>query len=575
MDISVEKILEFQDLFPFERDFDVKSVLCKYNRLKVMLVANILSMNYGNAYIPDPMNPFFSEISQHRVDELNSLMDSFFEDQKIEKVIYCTQRSILELLRITFSIPTEKFQDDGAEEDLEYDFFRIILFINQELMDFKTSKDIKDIAELTFLISYVSNDVTNADWKQTFQTQFYYLDRLSNFLSINPQGLELKRKLLKHIGISDLKHYTKTIIALATLYVNEQKKNRRGCPTLNLDTIKDDSGFINKSVCDYISIDINAFIPYNSDSSTDRENNVDYRMFRSHPLIKITDNEYLIYNLPLLCERLYNSMFFDLKDLYADGDFFQFYTKEIVEHQIFQFSMLNCLGKKSSYHYPIKEVIHSFTDQNEDPYQPDFYIREKDALMLFECKGIKISGNIKDKADIDELIGTLKNKLFFSEENIASRKRKKISKNVGVTQLINHMELIEDDKFPWDSEIPDDVSYYPVLVLEDPKLTQMGVSGIINNWYQPLIIEKLPEAMCHPILVMSIDTLFLYSEVFKTHGFRAIFDRFFKHRTKDLERGVSWQFNKLSDFNSFMRATYKVPAGIQEYYLSIIHKLNT
>lgn len=574
MNISIKKILEFRDLFPNEKNFNLKEVLCKYNRDKIVRIVNCLGINYGNAYMPDPANPFFSDISQKKVEELNPLFNNYLRKHNAQEVMFCTQRTILELMRNTFSIPVEDFKDNGKDEDMEYDLFKVILYINQQLMNFSSSKDIEDISILTFLLNYVLNDVINTDWKQTCQTQIYYVNVLADFLEMDPRGIKLKEFFLADVGISHFSQYIQTLLALITLYIGEQEKNRRGCPVLDLNIIRDESGFIHKSVCDYLSININSEIPYNNEEERRRENNTDYRVFRSHPLIQISDSKYYIYSLPLLCERLYNSLFFDLKKGWENGDYFQFYNKEVIEHILFQKTMLQCIGKKSTYFYPSKEEILSLEPGREIPNQPDFYIREKDALIIFECKGIKINGDLKDKADVDELIQIIKNKLYCSSYNIdPNREKKKKKQLVGITQLVNQMNLIEDDEFTWDSQIPDDVVYYPVIVLEDPKLSQIGVTGILNNWYQPLVKETLAEAECYPIIIMSIDTLFLYSETFEKLGFRTIFDKFLRGNVQKGTSGVDWKFNPLADFNSFIQDNYNISSTKKRFYINLVDKI--
>jgi len=53
MDIKIEKILEFHDIFPETKDFNEIETLKKYNREKIIRCCNVLGNNYGIAYIPD------------------------------------------------------------------------------------------------------------------------------------------------------------------------------------------------------------------------------------------------------------------------------------------------------------------------------------------------------------------------------------------------------------------------------------------------------------------------------------------------------------------------------------------
>jgi len=153
----------------------------------------------------------------------------------------------------------------------------------------------------------------------------------------------------------------------------------------------------------------------------------------------------------------------------------------------------------------------------------------------------------------------LKNKLVSSEKNLDSTRKNKKTERVGVTQLIYQMKLIDEDKFEWDSNIPDDVAYYPVLVLEDIRLTVPGISYILNSWYKPLLKKELPYQMCNPIIVMSINTLITYGYLFKQHGFHKIFDQYLSKVTNNITDEINWELNPLADFNVYMQENYRVP----------------
>ena len=61
MKYKIDKILEFDDLFPNE-ELDINTILRKYSKEKIVRIVNCLGMNFGNAYIPDPHSTFFSEV---------------------------------------------------------------------------------------------------------------------------------------------------------------------------------------------------------------------------------------------------------------------------------------------------------------------------------------------------------------------------------------------------------------------------------------------------------------------------------------------------------------------------------
>ena len=555
MNITIEKILEFHALFPEEKD--ISSVLKKYSRKDLVLSSNVLSHNYGRAYIPDKNNTFFSSHSEKHLEDLNNRFEQLTKISGQKIFCYCTTKTSLELMRIIFSIPINEYKNDGDIEDFEYDLFRVILQINENLMSFNSTNE-QDLATLSFLNFFIMNDISGQDVRGVFIRQVQYYSILSEFIETYPACDKAKETFYKSAGITKMSDYAKTWLALIVLDFEYQKKQEKGCPVIDLNRLQDVDGTLNIPVLDFLSINLNEHISYSNTEIKSRDNNVDYRIFRSRPLIKISDKKYIIYCFPILVERLYNSLFFDLKDSFKDA--FNFYNKDFVEKVLFQPQVLQCLNEKiTSKIYPSREMILCDDKIKEEDNQPDFYLRENDNLILFECKAIRINGELKDKSDIDELLSILKNKLYYSIENIdKSRGKKKNAERVGVTQLVQQMKMIDADTFKWDNKIPDEVAYYPVIILEDPRFVVPGLSYIINSWYKQLIIQELPGQMCHPIVVMSIDMLMLYSHVFKAEGFHNVFGKYFQNTVRYSNNDVTWTFDPLGDFNVFMQESYKL-----------------
>lgn len=557
MNITIEKILEFHDLFPEEKEIDISSVLKKYSKKYLVLSSNVLSHNYGRAYIPDKNNTFFSSHSEKHLEDLNNRFEQFTKISGQKIFCYCTTKTSLELMRIIFSIPINEYKNDGDIEDLEYDLFRIILQINENLMGFNSTNE-QDLATLSFLNFFIMNDISGQDIREVFIRQVQYYCTLSDFIETRQDCAIAKEAFYQSVGITKMSDYAKTWLALIALDFEYQKKQEKGCPVIDLNRLQDVDGTLNIPVLDFLSINLNEHISYNNTEIKSRDDNVDYRIFRARPLIKISDKKYIIYCFPILVERLYNSLFFDLKDSFKDA--FNFYNKDFVEKVLFQPQVLQCLNEKiTSKIYPSREMLLCGDKIIEEDNQPDFYLRENDNLILFECKAIRINGELKDKSDIDELLSILKNKLYYSIENIdKSRGKKKNAERVGVTQLVQQMKMIDADTFKWDNKIPDEVAYYPVIILEDPRFVVPGLSYIINSWYKQLIIQELPGQMCHPIVVMSIDMLMLYSHVFKAEGFHNIFGKYFQNTVRYSNNDVTWTFDPLGDFNIFMQESYKL-----------------
>ena len=557
MEYTIQKILEFHDLFPEENDLDVRTLLTKYSREYVVRCCHVLCNNYGNAaFIPDTNNTFFSDVSTKHISNLNSRILRYFNATGQNKICYCTIKTVLELMRIAFSIPFQEYRNDGQKEDSEYDLFRSVLMLNEQLMNFSHADQL-DLSTLLFSCYYVQNDIINQDTKYTFVRQVIHYKRLSEFLTNHPQCKNALNLFFQKMGIKSMDEYSKTWMSLVVLSMDYQKKKIKACPIFDYYSLKDEDFLISKNVLDNLSIDITETIAYNAEDAESRDDNVDYRTFRSRPLVRIKDGQYLIYSLHLLLERLYSSLFFDIKDGFNNA--FSFYNKEFVERRLFQPAGLAALSKFTSFFLPSRVDVETLNIPIEEKGQPDFYVREDYNIILFECKAIRIKGEVKDKSDITELLDLLKEKLYQSTKNTdKSRKNKKKPEDLGVKQLVNQMKLIDIDDFEFDKNIPDEVAYYPVLVLEDIHLVIPGISSIINSWYKDLIDKELPDQMCHPIVVMSINTLIRYQQIFSRFGFHKIFDYYYRNAVKYDKDGIHWSFDPLADFDIFIKENFRI-----------------
>lgn len=548
---TVEKILEFKDLFPQEESLDVSAVLKKYSKELWVKSCHVLSNNYRSImWFPDAMYPFFTQKTS-AVEKLEGKIKKYLELSDSKRVCYSTLRTILELLRHVFSVPNSEYSNSCDKDDFEYDLFRVLLQLNTKLMDFKSAQQ-QELDVLMFFLHYVTNDVSIDDYRCLFGEQIMMYHSLSEVLESDIAFKEVKDELLKKLGVSSMKEYAKTWLFLCKCVNDYHQQNKKCCPILNYEDFKENCS-ISEVVLNYLSIDINCCIEYDTTKMGERDNNVDYRMFRAHPLVKIADGQYLIYNFQILVERLYNGLFFDMKEFMGTNPF-QFYNTKFVERRLFQPQMLKCINtKKTSFFYPSRKEISEDPDRVEKDCMPDFYIREGENLIIFECKANLLKGELKDNADVDDLMSTIKNKLYHSVKDEDNHKSQ--NKNKGVTQLVYQIKMIEDNSVSYDTGIPDEVRYYPVIVLHDSRLVVPGISSIINRWYKDSLKENnLLEIASCPIIVLSLYTLVKYKDTFFQRGFHNVFDEYIEFVTHYEEDGIHWKFDPMADFDCFMNS---------------------
>lgn len=564
--VPIKKVLEYHEFFKGERPIDIPATLKLFNRNKLIRTAAILSHHYGNIDVPNYERPFFSDISKKHLPYINKLFQSYYErngQEYNEPVPMSTYRTSLELWRHIFAIHPEDFKNSIEDCDVEFTLFKVILTLNEKIMSFKYREDIYKLDELYFLNAFLTNDTNNYSLNAVLQPQMFYFKVLVDFIPSNDVLTKATEVLFKNWGIKNWCQYYATIIWLAKQIDNYFKKKKDGVPIIPLDIIKhnDETGLFSPSLVNQLCIDEEEYIPYEDEEGlSKKKRNIDYRRFRSKPFVKLKDGSgFLVINNQLLCERLFNSLYFDFLPL-INGEkgscgFFD-YNKDFIEKVLFRRTFFNCLPS-NYFIFPNRNSKDVF----EKPNEPDFYVRTKHAeLILVECKAIKMNGECRDDGDYLRLLDELHEKIVLKTRNL-DNSRKTFNKEpqpIGVGQLINHIDSIEADSFIWDKDIPNKVSYYPLLVFEDVKLLQPGLLSIINRWFYEEISKKqeinLADMDCKPIMVVSINTLYLYDNLIKKSGLANVIDTFLNKNAEFDESTGKYKLNELADFDLYLRS---------------------
>ena len=210
MEYTIQKILEFHDLFPKEKDLDVRTILKKYSREYIVRCCHVLCNNYSNAaFIPDDNNTFFSEVSKKHIPGLNEKISKYLNTTGLDRVCYCTVKTALELMRVAFSIPVQEYKNEGQKEDFEYDLFRSVLMLNENLMAFSHVGQL-DLATLLFANYYVQNDIINQNQSDSFVRQITHYKKLVDFLENHPKCANAYEVFMQKMGINSIDEYSKT-----------------------------------------------------------------------------------------------------------------------------------------------------------------------------------------------------------------------------------------------------------------------------------------------------------------------------------------------------------------------------
>lgn len=561
----IRRVIEYSEFFKGEKPIDIPATLKLYNRNTLVRMATILSLHYGNMHIPDNERSLFSDCSKKYIPHINALFQSYYNRIGInqnEKVQVVTYRTGLELWRQIFAIPIEDFNNTIEECDIEITLFKVILTLNEKIVSFNNRKELYKLDELMFLNGFLTNDTNNYSIKTVLQPQMYYFSLLVDYIPSNDVLSKATEILFNNWGIKNWRQYCTTLIWLAHETDKYCQEKQDGVPVISLDKIKinDKTGLFSPSLVDYFSISEEEYIPYKEEEGFSKtELNIDYRRFRSKPFVKLKDGTgYVVINNQILCERLFNSLYFDFLPLIngkkGSCGFFE-YNKAFVEKVLFRQTFFKCLPT-TCYTFPISNS----KEESEKPNEPDFYARTKRAeLIIVECKAIKMNGECRDDGDYVRLLDELHEKIVLKTRNI-DKTRKAFQgepEPIGAGQLINHIDSIEADTFEWDKSIPNEVSYYPMIVFEDVRLLQPGLLSILNRWFYEEIEKKsemvLSDMVCKPIMAASINTLYLYDNLIVKKGLTSVIDDFLSQNAKFDEKTGKYELSKIADFDNFLR----------------------
>jgi hypothetical protein len=170
-----------------------------------------------------------------------------------------------------------------------------------------------------------------------------------------------------------------------------------------------------------------------------------------------------------------------------------------------------------------------------------------------------MNGECRDDGDYLRLLDELHEKIVLKTRNLDKSRKdyKGEPEPIGVGQLIHHIDSIEADSFPWDSRIPDDVIYYPILVFENIKLVQKGILSIVNRWFNEEVEKKkdldLKDISCMPVMVVSINTLYLYDELLLKKGLTNVIDSFLRDNAVYDDCTGEYNLIATADFDEYLR----------------------
>lgn len=527
--------IEFNYIFQDLCKVGYKKVLCQYSRDKIIRLAILLNRKYNNRsaiYLCEMLS--YKDPQKIKLFERIKKFLEFKAKTNVEYIVGLETTS-LEIIRRAFSIPFEKFNNEEKPvniDKLQFQTIKLITQINEELLKYKIEeKHKKNLSILIYTNNASSFDIIHYDKQNEYIAQVVQARMFFHLLENNHKYSVLLQAFYNKYNISNWREYLRTLVALFCI-------TYKGEGSIIGDLSIDVDSIITPSVLEELSIPFSYHvIPYSSKNEFDLNGNSDYRFFRDRPLIKAENGDYLVHSLPLITDRIYSGLYFDLKNLTRSlndkhPDIGNLFTSEFIEKTLFLSLIKNSLSSDVIDSLDEDELKVKYKIKNGDLGYPDYYIKTKDAVILFECKDIRINAWIKEQRNFAIIEKELRNKLVCKTYQIDYKNscHKPIApKRVGCGQIAGHVANIRKGLFPWDSNLSKGIVIYPVLVIADNRLLAYGIASILQKWYEECLCkENLNTSVERPLVLMSPLTLIKYSELFSKNGIQKYFDEYYK-----------------------------------------------
>ena len=325
-------------------------------------------------------------------------------------------------------------------------------------------KDKEDLSVLYYINSASHYDISNFNEQNEFIAQTIQAVKFFRLLECESKYKSLLLGFCNAYTISNWREYLRTLLSLFGI-------SRKGEGYIPNDLNIDVDSLMTRSVLDRLSISSEENnIPYSSKSEYDQEGNSDYKMFRDRPLFKLTNGDYVIYNRSFLIDRLYSSLYFDFKKIVAELEGKQpnishLFTSDFMEKTLFVGLMNECLSHNVTDALDEAGLKCKYQIKNGELGYPDFYLKTDNAVMLFECKDIRINAWIKEQRNYTLIEEELKNKLVSKTYQLDySKYSHKIitPKKIGCGQIAGHVSNIRKGIFPWNTSLSSNIKVYPV-----------------------------------------------------------------------------------------------------------------
>jgi hypothetical protein len=231
---------------------------------------------------------------------------------------------------------------------------------------------------------------------------------------------------------------------------------------------------------------------------------------RKNPLYKTNEGDYLVLDFSYMLDKFFAGLYHDLV-LVSSGNgpnkFHLDYSKDFMEDVLLSAALKSCFGK-SYIQFSESSILSRGSKGVGSLALPDFYVRNGNKVLLFECKNSFLSHDSKISLDVERI-----------ENEIADKFVGTGVKRKAVRQLLNFIENSDCGKYSFFDKVKNlsNLIYFPILVVSDPTLTVMGFNALLSEHmlnYSATVPVKLQKRI-KPLTVIHINDFLYYTKDLK------------------------------------------------------------
>ncbi|WP_146010947.1 hypothetical protein [Siphonobacter sp. BAB-5405] len=237
----------------------------------------------------------------------------------------------------------------------------------------------------------------------------------------------------------------------------------------------------------------------------------DFKEIRNYPIYKASGSRYIYLSKNFLIDKIYQGIIFKMgielvkeKAIYNNSrikssiDFMSIFGQEFTENNLF-YRCMEINFKNMDSMQPGSELKKIITAG-----EPDYYMRKKNDVFIFEFKNCLLNSEAKFSYDFNRI----KEEIYI--KFVKDRK----GKDEGIMQIINTINAISQGTFKAIDDINNKSTIiYPIIVYTDSSFGLEGINHILNKEFKKHL-KKYKFIVCN-LTMINIDTLIKFQNLFE------------------------------------------------------------